>query len=362
MGSNLYYDGHTYFVAPANNWSDASQFAQSMGAHLATISSAEENAALYAFVAPLAATAPVATDGGHAAYLWLGGLLDSASERTWKWVDETAMAGYTNWGSGTWGTEPNNYLGAQDVIAMGLTVWPYPEGGFGLPGTWNDIASTNVINALVEWDLLYGEATDDSLTGTDRGDAIRGNDGNDSIDGGAGIDSAFFGGNRDAFILTRTDDTYTLQDSVGSEGADTLNNVERLRFADTSLALDLDGNAGITAKILGAVFGPESLANKAYVGAGLQLLDGGMSYAEIMQFALDFRLGAGFSDADEVNLLYQNLVGVLPAPADLDYWVDQVSNGNFTQTSLALMAADLSLNADNIGLVGLRQTGLEYSA
>ena len=37
----------------------------------------------------------------------------------------------------------------------------------------------------------------------------------------------------------------------------------------TSRSLDLDGHAGMTARILGAVFGASSIGNSAYVGIGL---------------------------------------------------------------------------------------------
>lgn len=46
-------------------------------------------------------------------------------------------------------------------------------------------------------------------------------------------------------------------------------------------AYDLDGHAGETAKILGAVFGAESITNQKYVGIGLSLLDDGMEYEQL---------------------------------------------------------------------------------
>ncbi|MFN7087283.1 MAG: DUF4214 domain-containing protein [Burkholderiales bacterium] len=145
-----------------------------------------------------------------------------------------------------------------------------------------------------------------------------------------------------------------------NEGADILVNMERLRFADESLAFDLGGNAGMTAKILGAVFGADSISNKNYAGIGIGLLDGGMSYPDLMRLALVAKLGASFSDADEVNVLYRNLVGMPPSDTELAYWVGTLSSGQYTQTSLAVMAADHPLNTGNIDLVGLAVTGLPY--
>ena len=148
---------------------------------------------------------------------------------------------------------------------------------------------------------------------------------------------------------------------TGTDGiSHMLTNMERLHFSDASVALDINGNAGTTAKILGLVFGPDSVANKAYVGMGLNLLDGGMSYQDAMQAALNAKLGPSFSTADEVNLAYQNLFGTRPTASEMSYWENAVASGQFTHASLAVMAAETGLNAEKINLIGLAHTGLEY--
>jgi hypothetical protein len=62
-----------------------------------------------------------------------------------------------------------------------------------------------------------------------------------------------------------------------------------------------------------------------------------------------------------INLLYQNL---LKAPADANaiaYWSTLLDQGVFTHASLAVMAADLDLNKQNINLMGLVRSGLDYT-
>jgi hypothetical protein len=194
-----------------------------------------------------------------------------------------------------------------------------------------------------------GSAANDTLTGTS---------GNDTIDGGAGIDTAVYTGTRASYTIARTSTGFAV--SGGADGSDTLTNIERLQFANTRVATDLAGNAGITAKILGAVFGASFVSNKEYVGIGLGYLDAGMSYQDLMQLALDAKLGAGFSNTAVVDLLYQNLVGVPPSDADRSYWLGTLTSGQFSQASLGVMAADHDLNTTNINLVGLAQTGIEY--
>ena len=191
-----------------------------------------------------------------------------------------------------------------------------------------------------------------------------GQGGNDVLQGGTGIDTALYFGPRAQYSITKTTDGFQVTDTRGTEGTDTLKGIERLKFYDMKIALDLDpvqGRAVQTAKVLGAVFGADSVMNKQYVGIGLNLLDSGMSYSDLMKFALEARLGRGFSNADEVNLLYSNLIGSPPPIEEFNYWVGTISTGQFTQTSLAILAADLELNQVNVGLVGLASVGLEYA-
>ena len=186
----------------------------------------------------------------------------------------------------------------------------------------------------------------------------RGTAGNDSLEGGAGIDTAVFSGARAGYTLARGNAATTLTSSA--EGSDTLSSIERLKFSDMSVALDLTGNAGITAKTLGAVFGPEGLANRQYVGIGLQLLDAGISYAALLQAALAARLGAGASNTSVVNLLYTNVIGSAPGTADLALYKGLLDSGAMTQAALGVLAADTAFNTTRINLTGLAGTGIEY--
>jgi hypothetical protein len=133
--------------------------------------------------------------------------------------------------------------------------------------------------------------------------------------------------------------------------------IERLKFTDKSLAVDISGNAGTTAKILGAVFGKESVSNKSYVGIGLNFLDAGWSYDNLAGLALD---AAGAKTNDQiVSLLWTNVIGTKPTAADKQPFIALLENG-MTAGALAHLAADSSFNTTNINLVGLAQTGIEY--
>jgi hypothetical protein len=122
-------------------------------------------------------------------------------------------------------------------------------------------------------------------------------------------------------------------------------------------AYDLDGNAGIAAKILGAVFGKDSISNKNYVGIGLHFLDAGWTYDNLAGLALD---AAGAKTNDQiVSLLWTNVIGTNPTLADKQPFIALLENG-MSAGALAHLAADTSFNTTNINLVGLAQTGIEY--
>ncbi|MBK9237808.1 MAG: hypothetical protein IPO19_18245 [Rhodoferax sp.] len=165
-----------------------------------------------------------------------------------------------------------------------------------------------------------------------------------------------YSGKRAGFSLAKTSTVLTLTDNSGSEGRDTLTGIERLHFADSKIAYDMDGRAGQTAKLLGAVFGVAALGNKQLVGIGLQLLDGGMSYEQLAGLAV---AAAGkTSHADVVSLLWANLVGVAPT-TDQAAPVVALLDGGVSVGALTVVVAELSLNAERINLVGLAQSGLE---
>ncbi len=209
-------------------------------------------------------------------------------------------------------------------------------------------------------DTLIGNDANNLLDGGAGADTLIGGVGNDTMDGGAGIDTAAFSVARASYVITRTGATTTVQAKTGTDGIDTLTNVERLKFSDFSVALDVSGNAGTAAKILGAVFGKAAVANKEYVGIGLGLLDGGMSYLNLMQLALNAALGAGASNAEVVKLLYTNVVGTPPPAGELAFFTDWLESRAYTPASLGVLAADTELNTVNVKLVGLATSGLEY--
>lgn len=316
---------------------------------------------------PLGGEITVATDtGGAQEGNALTALDDGGFAVSWQaWWTEVYLQAFDGRGSKQ-GTEVhvNTTTGGGQGGAQLLAL---ADGA--LLAAWNDdfYGPSDGSGAAVKAQLLAVDATlagtgaADSLRGGAGADTLTGGAGDDTLWGGAGLDTAVYSSTRASYTLVRTADGFVVTARSGSDGRDALSGVERLRFADIGLALDLDGAAGTTVKILGALFGAATAQQPAAVAIGLGLLDGGMSAATLMQYALDVRLGKGFSTADEVRMLFQNLVGVAPTAEQLAYWTGTVASGLYTQAGLAQMAADLDLNTVQVNLVGLHDTGVAFS-
>lgn len=202
---------------------------------------------------------------------------------------------------------------------------------------------------------LSGGISNDTLSGGNGNDTFDGSSGDDTIDGGAGIDTSIHYGTKSQYSITKSGSSYTVS---GPDGTDILTNIERIKFNDISIAYDIDGNAGKVAKILGAVFGADSVSNKAYAGIGLNLLDGGMSYEALLDLAIN--VTGVHTHREVVNLLWTNVVGSAPSDDQAQQFVSMLDNG-MTTAQLGVLAADTDLNQAHIDLVGLVAAGLEYT-
>lgn len=222
-------------------------------------------------------------------------------------------------------------------------------------------------------DTLSGGAGDDSLYGDFGRDKMNGGMGSDLISGGAdglqgGIDTAVYDSVFSDYIVTSTaqymftvtGNSAAPDSDAGTAYTDTLENIERLQFSDKSWAYDLEGDAGSVAKILGAVFSPSSVSNTTYVGIGLYYRDNGMGYEDLMQLAIDARLGADATHSEVVDLLYTNVVGIPPSESNQAYYVGLLDSGTYSVSGLGVLAADHNQNLNNIDLIGLQQTGIEF--
>lgn len=223
--------------------------------------------------------------------------------------------------------------------------------------------------ALASGTLIHeaiGSPFDDLIVGNAADNLIAPGTGNDRVDAGAGLDTVRYAGNLADYAVARSllTGSWLVEARDGESGSDTLDGVERLRFADGSLALDLDGSPGSTAKVIGAVFGPDFLAEQLYVGIGIALFDDGMTMQQVADLAIQtgvfLSLAGSTSNADFVRVVYENVIGEpLTDPAMLGYFVGLLEAG-LPKSTLAVIAAEHESNLARIDLAGLATAGLPY--
>jgi len=200
--------------------------------------------------------------------------------------------------------------------------------------------------------------TIENATAGQSNDILIGNASGNTLDGGLGIDTAVVRSQRSQFTLGKISTGYTIAENTNSNNRDTLIAVERLKFEDIGIAVDFDAHAGEVAKLLGAVFGRGAVANREYAGIGLAKADNGLGYEQLGEFAI---AATGLETYDEiVTLLWRNLFGASPTRTEKSPYLKMLDSGQISIGALAVAAADSEFNADNIDLIGLLQTGLEY--
>lgn len=234
------------------------------------------------------------------------------------------------------------------------------------PGYWGFLGTkAATISAPGQISINFGTTIEnlksgsgnDFLSGSAANNQIEGGGGNDTIDGGAGIDTAVFTGTRSGYTITVGAST-RVADKSGLEGADMLVNVERLKFSSGSVALDVTGNAGTVAKIIGSVFGAGVVkSHPDYTGIGLSYTDSGMSYETLAALAIG---AAGATTPQQiVSLLWKNVVGTNATAADAQPFISMLSNG-MSVGALGVLASETDLNKLNINLVGLGAVGIDF--
>jgi Ca2+-binding RTX toxin-like protein len=194
-------------------------------------------------------------------------------------------------------------------------------------------------------------------------DTIKGQPGTDFFDGGLGLDTVVYSGPMERYTVNKTGNRYVVSEPTGSDDTDYLINIERLQFSNTKVALDMTGNAGDAARLIGALLGPSYVKDKALAGVVIGLLDQNYSTQTIATLGLGtstyIGLAGSSSNEDFVKHVFKNVIGRPPAEAELQTYVGMLSAGT-SQAALAVMAADTEFTAEKIGLAGLILNGWEF--
>ena len=228
-----------------------------------------------------------------------------------------------------------------------------------------DEISLLLSNSSILSKTFTGTDQSESLRANNLNNQIQGNAGNDLIDGGAGVDTAIYLGSLNSFRLSqKTVGTTQVIDTITTRsGTDTLTNVERLKFTDTMLALDIgkDQTAGSGYMLYKAAF--NRTPDVGGLGFWINKMDTGMSYSDVANNfvnSAEFKTAFGGSNPTVntlVTKLYNNVLARAPDAGGLAFWQEKLTTGWSTADVLGYF----STSGENVtNVTPLIANGIQY--
>ena len=215
---------------------------------------------------------------------------------------------------------------------------------------------TVAVDSIIE--NAIGGLSGDTLIGNTSRNVLRGNAGDDALFGAGGIDSAVYVGARSTHTVVKTVTGWTVSSSL--EGTDTLTDVERIRFTDKILAVDINGNAGQAYRVYQAAFNrtPDNNGLKYWIeqmDAGTSLSDVAAGFVSSAEFQGLY--GANPTNADFLSKLYNNVLHRTPDQGGYDWWLGELNANRYNKVSAL---ASFSESPENqAGVIGVIQNGIE---
>lgn len=189
-------------------------------------------------------------------------------------------------------------------------------------------------------------------------DVLIGNGADNSLDGGegTGTDSALYSGRLANFSVTKSTGSYTVTDKTGTDGTDTLQNIEVLKFSDKSINLTIQAQAKAAAaadvtrlsELYIAFFNrlPDADGLSYWIGQKV----GGQSINQIaenfynagVQYSSLTGFSASMSNTAFIDVIYKNVLGRTEGAeaGGLAYWNAKLIDGSATRGSLVSTILD----------------------
>lgn len=194
-------------------------------------------------------------------------------------------------------------------------------------------------NAMADNNYLIGDpvSNNNATTNSSSGNITLGS-GNDVLDApfrytiaelGTGQDTVDFGATSSGNVNIQVNGTTVVVTGNGTLESVTLRNGERFEFADRTLALDENGNAGEAYRLYQAAF--DRTPDEGGLGYWIRQLDNSSSlknvanaFANSAEFKSKF--GSNVSDNGFVNALYNNVLDRAADSAGARYWEQRLDN------------------------------------
>ena len=254
----------------------------------------------------------------------------------------------------------NAVLGKAVVDGAGkwsIATAPVANGNYNVTVQSADLADNTTAAASK---LLFAINSTLNKVGTAGNDTISGTAGNNALSGLGGTDTALYAGARASYTVAEASNGFTVTAKSGTDGLDSLIGIERIKFSDASVALDIDGVGGQAYRLYKAAY--DRAPDLAGVGFWMSKMDQGVSLSAV---AADFvtqkettdLYGTNSSNTTFVNLLYQHVLHRPLDQAGADFWVKGLDNG----VARGEVLKGFSESGENIAqLVATTHNGFEY--
>ena len=224
--------------------------------------------------------------------------------------------------------------------------------------TVGSIVLSNYLSDQKIGSIIAGHAEAEYLLGSNGSDGFIMSGGSDAIDGLGGVDTLIVSAQKNDVTLSfRTNFVEVRYMNQITSAYD----IERLKFSDTNLALDIDGIAGQAYRIYKAAF--DRSPDLKGLGYWINDMDNGASLTNvsagfIASQEFQSRYGDAVSDADFIRLLYANVLDRTPDQKGLDYWINDLKQG---LTRAAALASFSESNENKTNVANLIANGIEYT-
>lgn len=204
-------------------------------------------------------------------------------------------------------------------------------------------------------------SSSDVLLGIGGNDTLDGRYGFDTVDGGDGIDHSVSYGNRDEYTVTRVGTDVIVAAKNDPQEQDTLRNIERVDFADSHLALDVDGTAGKAYRLYQAAF--DRKPDLAGLGYQMHDLDIGYSLSHVAaNFIASPEFQSKYGNVDNaqfITLLYQHVLHRDPEAKGIQDHLNEIALG-YSRADVLTFFSESPENQANV--IGDIRDGMVYIA
>ena len=205
--------------------------------------------------------------------------------------------------------------------------------------------------------------TSSSPGGTSGDDTFHSSTGNEAFNGGAGVDTVIFSGHESDYTISLAGAGFSLKDNVGTDGIDTVVNIEKLQFSDHTLTIAAAPTETLleSYRIYKAAF--DRAPDYGGLGYWFKVMDHGASLTDIAGGFIgsnEFKAMYGDNPTDStfVSLLYHHVLGRDLDQGGYDFWMNVLK-----VETRAQVLAHFSESTENIANVaGVIANGIIYEA